>query len=251
MLASQLHTLSKKSPAELIYLQTNKGIYETGEDLWFKAYLLNSHYFTPSILSQTLYLQVINEITGLAVWNEKYEIQDGFTAGHVFLQDTLSEGNYLLAAYTGYSFFNDSTEYQAIRKIRINKEMKPRLLVTADFNRFFYKSNDSIRIKVTALSEQGVPPFDAEIEVKLMKGDKILGQTQAPNDKMGQANLIFAPQSTCEGLRMDLKVKYSGREEGNKFFLSRVKREVPYSLRPSLKVGTLLQAYLPTSPLRL
>lgn len=25
-------------PSELIYLQTSKGIYETGEDLWFKAY---------------------------------------------------------------------------------------------------------------------------------------------------------------------------------------------------------------------
>lgn len=27
-------------PSELIYLQTGKDIYETGEDLWFKAYQL-------------------------------------------------------------------------------------------------------------------------------------------------------------------------------------------------------------------
>ena len=28
-------------PSELIYFQTSKDIYETGEDLWFKAYQLD------------------------------------------------------------------------------------------------------------------------------------------------------------------------------------------------------------------
>lgn len=31
-------------PSELIYLQTGKDIYETGEDLWFKAYQLDAKY---------------------------------------------------------------------------------------------------------------------------------------------------------------------------------------------------------------
>ena len=32
-------------PSELIYLQTGKDIYETGEDLWFKAYQLDVQTF--------------------------------------------------------------------------------------------------------------------------------------------------------------------------------------------------------------
>ena len=31
-------------PSELIYLQTGKDIYETGEDLWFKAYQLDAKF---------------------------------------------------------------------------------------------------------------------------------------------------------------------------------------------------------------
>jgi hypothetical protein len=37
-LAGPLRLFAKNSPSELVYIQANKGIYETGEDLWFKAY---------------------------------------------------------------------------------------------------------------------------------------------------------------------------------------------------------------------
>ena len=47
-------------PSELVYLQTNKGIYETGEDLWFKAYGLDAQSFGLSDRSKTLYLQMMD-----------------------------------------------------------------------------------------------------------------------------------------------------------------------------------------------
>jgi len=123
-LAEQIQSLAKTRPPELVYIQTSKGIYETLEDLWFKAYLLDAHTFTPSSLGQTLYLQLLHENTGQVVWQEKYEVQNGFVDGHVFLQDTLSVGDYLLAAYTPNSFFGDSTEMKAIRRIQLRKELK-------------------------------------------------------------------------------------------------------------------------------
>ena len=83
-LSNTFDTISQNQAQELVYLQTSKGVYETGEDLWFKAYILNSRNFIPSYLSQTLYLQMINEKIGTPVWQEKYEIQGGFADGHVF-----------------------------------------------------------------------------------------------------------------------------------------------------------------------
>ena len=58
-LAEQFHVLSENAPAEIAYIQTSKDIYET-EDLWFKVYLLDSKYLMPSLLSKTLYLQLLN-----------------------------------------------------------------------------------------------------------------------------------------------------------------------------------------------
>ena len=70
-LAERLQSLAKNAPPELAYIQTSKDIYETGEDLLFKVYLLDAQYLTPSLLSKTLYLQLLNETTKKPVWQEK------------------------------------------------------------------------------------------------------------------------------------------------------------------------------------
>ena len=118
-LAERLHSLAKNAPQELAYIQTSKDIYETGEDLWFKVYLLNSQSMIPSMLSRTLYLQLQNETSKKTVWQEKYEIQNGFANGQVYLEGNLPEGDYLLEAFTANSFFNDSSEFKAVKKIKI------------------------------------------------------------------------------------------------------------------------------------
>jgi hypothetical protein len=118
-LAERLHSLAKNAPPELAYIQTSKDIYETGEDLWFKVYLLDAQYLIPSMLSKTLYLQLLNESTKKAVWQEKYEIENGCANGQVYIDNNLPEGNYVLAAYTQYSFFGDTTEFYAVRRIKV------------------------------------------------------------------------------------------------------------------------------------
>jgi hypothetical protein len=118
-LAERLQTLAKNAAPEIAYIQTSKDIYETGEDLWFKVYLLDAQLLVPSLRSKTLYFQLINENTGKINWQEKYEIKNGFADGRVYLQSTLPEGDYFLAAYTPNSFFNDSTEFKAVKLIKI------------------------------------------------------------------------------------------------------------------------------------
>ena len=124
-IASDFDSLYHNHPKELIYIQTSKGIYEPSEDLWFKAYILNSQTFTSSMLSKTLYVQMFNETTKKVVWQEKYEIQNGFTDGHIYLYDTLSVGDYLIAAYTGRSFYDDDQELKSVRRVCIRKEIRP------------------------------------------------------------------------------------------------------------------------------
>ena len=73
---------SQNVSLELVYLQTDKGIYETGEDLWFKAYQLDVQTFGLSDKSKTLYLQMINSKDSV-VWQEKYQddIANGIKGG--------------------------------------------------------------------------------------------------------------------------------------------------------------------------
>ena len=56
ILAEKLNEASEAYPSEEVYIQTNKGIYETGEDLWFKGYVLLSQHLVPSAISKTMYI---------------------------------------------------------------------------------------------------------------------------------------------------------------------------------------------------
>lgn len=109
-------------PSELIYLQTSKGIYETGEDLWFKAYQFDAQSFGLSDRSKTLYLQMVDSEDSV-VWREKYPIENGIVDGHVYVDEKLPEGNYSLEGYTRYSFCTDTIGILSGRKIRVVKNI--------------------------------------------------------------------------------------------------------------------------------
>jgi hypothetical protein len=53
-LGSSLDRLKDDAPKTLIYIRTNKGIYETGEDLWFKSYILDDTYLEPTVLYRVM-----------------------------------------------------------------------------------------------------------------------------------------------------------------------------------------------------
>ena len=123
ILANSLKMLSTRIDSESIYLQTSKGIYETGEDIWFKGYVLQSSHLTPSLDSKILYVQLVEETTNKQVWEEKYTIKNGFVNGHVYLQDTLQAGNYNLIAYTHHTLYQDKNPIKSIRKLKIKQKI--------------------------------------------------------------------------------------------------------------------------------
>ena len=98
-LVENLHSLSANNRTSL-YLQTNKGVFEAGEDLWFKAYSLDTRFLEPSVLDSTIYVQLINRVTDSIVWKEKYKIENGFSDGHIFLDGSLDQGDYIIKAYS-------------------------------------------------------------------------------------------------------------------------------------------------------
>src|SRR5690606_18837678 len=123
-IVGNLHSLAENKAQDIIYVQTSKGIYETEEDLWFKAYVMDAQYLSPSPRSKTLYVQLSHEEDNRVYWQEKYEIIDGYVDGHLFLNDSLPIGDYQLATYTSNSFLRESEEFNAIRKIKVVEKVE-------------------------------------------------------------------------------------------------------------------------------
>lgn len=123
--AQDLEVIHAALPQDQPYMLISKGIYETGEDMWFKAWLFDRSLLTLSDRSRTLFLRIYDSADSL-VWNEKYPIFGGRTDGHVFIGEKWKSGEYRVEGYTQSSFYADSTEALFPQKIwvvdRIDKQ---------------------------------------------------------------------------------------------------------------------------------
>ena len=124
-IARDLEVIRAALPQDHPYMLFSKGIYETGEDMWFKAWLFDRSLLTLSNRSRTLFLRIYDPADSL-VWNEKYPISGGRAEGHVFIGEKWKTGEYRVEGYTQSSFYADSTEAIFPQKIwvvdRIDKQ---------------------------------------------------------------------------------------------------------------------------------
>lgn len=123
--AQDFEVIHSVLPQDQPYMLFSKGVYETGEDMWFKAWLFDRSFLTLSNRSQTLFLRIYDSADSL-VWNEKYPISGGRAEGHVFIGEHWKTGEYRVEGYTQSSFYADSTEAVFPQKIwvvdRIDKQ---------------------------------------------------------------------------------------------------------------------------------
>ena len=185
-------------PMESLYLQTSKDIYETGEDLWFKAYQLDAQSFGLSDRSKTLYLQMISPKDSV-VWQEKYPIENGISVGHVYVDEKLAEGDYLLQGYTRYSFYrNDTTGIISARKVKIVKNIThasvPPAFKDSTFRFEMFPEGGNLvagiptRLAFKATDGKGIPVF---IEGTIYQDNEPLCELKSVHDGMG--SILFTP----------------------------------------------------------
>ena len=202
-------------PSELIYLQVSKGIYEIGEDLWFKAYQLNAQSFGLSDQSKTLYLQMINCEDSI-VWQEKYPVENGMAFGHVYVSEKLSEGDYFLEAYTRHSFHNDTTGIISSRKIRVVKNIahdsqQPENIEKDRLQFDLFPEGGNLvsglpsRVAFKATNGRGYP---VAVKGTLYQGDAPVIRFESRHDGMGA--FFFTPDSEKKyRIELDNGAKYS------------------------------------------
>jgi len=210
-IAKKFEKLSINAIQEFAYIQTSKDIYETGEDLWFKVYLLNSSTLSPSELSKTLYLQLVKEDTKKAVWQEKYEIEDGFSDGRILLREDMDEGNYLIEAFTANSFFADSSEFAAIRKVKVLKDITHLRQLRAEFDKQYYGSTDSIKVKLLPVFQKDTSKIDITATLKLSGDVQSVFQTTMKLNE--EKELLFKPQTLGKATQVVIISKYQDHSE--------------------------------------
>lgn len=108
-----------KIPSGKIYVHTDNEQYFQGDTIWYKVYLTDSRSGKLIPQPENVYIQVL-DAAGSPVLNSLLLSSGGQVAGRFVIPENFRPGNYLLQAYTNYSFnFSPGTAFY--RQISISR----------------------------------------------------------------------------------------------------------------------------------
>ncbi len=111
-LLKKLEEFTKNYPSEKIHIHLDKPYYSTSDDIWFKAYVVDSRTAEPTTISNVLYVELINDQDSVER-QLKLAMQGGIAWADFKLTSDMNEGKYRIRAYTqwmrnaGAQFFFD------------------------------------------------------------------------------------------------------------------------------------------------
>ena len=194
---------------ETVYLQTSKGVYETGEDLWFKAYAFDTQTLALSGRSRTLFVEMADGKDSI-VWQEKYPIHAGMTEGHIYVDKNLRPGNYRIHTYTRHSFLRDTLMPIYPKVIRVVKEIADKLehkeaaskSDTVARLQFFPEGGDLVdgipaKVAFKATDGRGMP---ASVEGVLEENGRVVARLESMHDGMGSFMLLPRRDATYKAV---------------------------------------------------
>lgn len=210
-------------PSASVYLRTSKDIYETREDVWFRAFVLDAQTFTTFTQDRNLYLRLVHTAKDSLVWKEIYPLERGAAGGHVYLDPALPEGEYRLEAYSAHSVLSGQPVFHSLRKITVTRDINTFLSPKRGGKRgkgvlvrFFPEGGNLVaglenRVAFKAVDSSGAP---ARVSVELLEDGKRLLMAQSRHEGMG----LFT-------FRPDRARKYRVRVDGDTLSLPDIRQE--------------------------
>lgn len=123
-LLKKLKQFHSERPQEKIYLHLDKPFYAAGDNVWFKAYLVDATLHQLDSQSRVVYVDLIDNTKSIFRHQMLYA-EGGISFGDFQLPDTLPEGRYAIRAYTNYmkNFGEDfffTREFSVFNALRAN-----------------------------------------------------------------------------------------------------------------------------------
>ncbi|GMN09230.1 TonB-dependent receptor plug domain-containing protein [Croceitalea sp. MTPC9] len=88
-------------PIEKLYVHLNKTYFTAGEDIWFKAYLVDGKTHQLNAVSEIAYIELI-DAGGKIIANKTIKLTNGNAPGNFKLNQSSQKGIYTVRAYTNY-----------------------------------------------------------------------------------------------------------------------------------------------------
>lgn len=189
-LIKRLQEYNKNYAQEKIHLHLDKPYYAIGDDIWFKAYIINTLTNEPSDISRALYVELINEKNAIKS-QIKLPMQGGISWGDFKLPDTLSEGNYRIRAYTQW-MRNAGTEYFFDKTIKIGNSWANKVFTKTAYSYIKEDNTDKVTSKIQFTDKNGKPYSNSEVTYEVQMNAKSLARGKATTDTEGEISISFS-----------------------------------------------------------
>lgn len=193
-LLAKLDAARIKYPQEKVHIHFDKPYYSVGDDVWLKAYVVNSENNELSAMSKVLYVDVIDEQDSVRK-TLALPVINGLSSGDINLNEAVfSAGNYHIKAYTRW-MQNFSTDYFFSKDLPVGDARKATGL-TADAK--FSFGPDKLNAEVTYLNlADKAPAAGKPVSFTLLHNGKEVSSGKAVTASNGK---VF--------LEMDMKDVY-------------------------------------------
>jgi len=199
-----------ESPQEKVYIHVDREDYAAGETIWFKAYLTAGPYHEPSLLSNTIYLELINS-SGEVIQHHQLFSPDGFAAGQLELDESLPAGNYLLRSYTNW-MRNSGEDYFFHKQLKIynEKTQSQEQLTQGNLDIQFFPEGGSLvegimsKVAFKAIGTDGLGKF---VKGKILDGEKVIAEFES--NQLGMGVFALLPE---KGEQYKAQIESSGQE---------------------------------------
>ena len=187
VLLERMKEFNQKYPQEKVHLQLDKPYYAIGDNIWFKAYLLNSSSQEPSNISKMLYVELINERDSIQQ-QLKLPVLGGITWGNFSLPDTLREGNYRIRAYTQW-MRNSGPEFFFDKTIKIGYSWTNKVFTNTNYSYSKEEKGEKVAASITFKDKEGHPYTGKEVRYEVILDSKSFLKGKATTNDQGEISL--------------------------------------------------------------
>ena len=208
----KLTTYHQTHTPEKIYLHTDKPFYAPRQHVWFSGYLMGDHNTPPDYLSSIVYVELFDPKDS-ALGKLKLAVTDGKFSGEFYLNPEAVGGLYKIKAYTKWMQDAQTTHFE--KTLQVQTVIKPRLLLTLDFDREAYGSGAEVTAYLKARDSKNKPIALHKINYSLQLAGEPHSSYETTTDGKGEAQIkLTLPKklSTNDGL-LSLFFKYNGASE--------------------------------------
>ena len=154
---------------EKAYLHTDRAFYAAGDNIWFKAYIINPRTSNASTASNNLYVELYDPKAKL-IKRETIRMEEGIGKGDFKLADSIDAGIYHIRAYTNWmkNFGNHFIFEKNIQVASITKNVRKINSTSALTNsiQFFPEGGTMVASTASLVSFKALNSYGKSIEAK-------------------------------------------------------------------------------------